>query len=624
MPVTEQTPVSRHVGNGITVAFAWDWLLFSTDDLVVTVDNIVKNFGIDFSVSGLGDPSGGVVTFFVPPGAGLSVVISRDTVLERDTDYQNSGDLLAKTIDRDFDRIWTALQDRLSDSSRSLRVPAGETLPLLPNAAARANTIQAYDSSGNPVVTVPISGSAADVLIQLSNASNVSQGDAQIAARFTRYPNTLPTNQHQVNLRSVSFFEWLTKAQQDDYLAGTATLDLATPLANARNDIAADSSGIRTQLRFPAGRLRTSVSPNWAVQRIQLVAEGELRWRYTGGGDALIADAGAVSGKVSNIDLFSSGGLIIEAPATARNGMFIRSILRSRFGGRVVGCGTTFAAVRLEGAVLCAFYDLTVTNDEDGAFYLGAKPQNGLYLTQRGAGEQSSYNSFFNCNVQSCTDGIFLDASLGNCFFGGDSEFNTGRGLILGSAAVNNRFYGMDLEVNGTSLPVNQKWDFECFGSYNEFHGIDSNTEVVFRSGAKGNKVFGGVYDDIVVDSGALGTLLQGCGFNRSLSGGTITNNDPSTAFRNVYRMNDDRYDMHPRTISTAVTFTGSPFTYTNTSNNTQEAVVVSGTVSLIERGRDGTFVGVGTGIVQGNFTLRPGDQLRITYSAVPTLIIFN
>lgn len=456
----------------------------------------------------------------------------------------------------------------------------------------------------------------------LSNTSNILLGDALLGTKDTRYPNTVISNQHQVNLRQISFFDWLTKAQQDDYLAGTATLDLAVPLANARNDIANDTSTLRTELLFPAGRLSTSVSPNFAVQRIKLTAQGELRWRYTGTGDAFIVDGGATATKVSNVDIFSGGGLIIEAPATARNGMYIRSVLRSRFGGRVVGCGTTFAALRAEWAVLCAFYDFTVTNDEDGAFYLGAKPQNGLYLTQRGAGEQCSYNSFFNCNVQSCTDGIFLDATLGNCFFGGDSEFHSGRGVVLGSAAVNNRFYGMDLEVNGSALPVNQKWDFECFGDYNEFHGVDSNTEVAFRSGAKGNKIFGGNYDDIVIDSGAIGTLLSGCGFNRSGSGGTITNNDASTAFRNTFRMNDDRYDCHPRTISTTITATGSPFTYTNSTNNVQTIISVAGTVTNIEFGRDGAFVG--TGETTGQFILRPNDQLRWTYSAPPTIIAFN
>ena len=47
------------------------------------------------------------------PASAASVVVFRDSALERDTDYQNNGDLRADTINADLDRIWLALQDIL-------------------------------------------------------------------------------------------------------------------------------------------------------------------------------------------------------------------------------------------------------------------------------------------------------------------------------------------------------------------------------------------------------------------------------------------------------------------------------------------------------------------------------
>lgn len=52
---------------------------------------------------------------------------------------------------------------------RALRIPLSEpTIPPLPVASQRANKLLAFDADGLPIVTIPSSGSAADVLIQLA------------------------------------------------------------------------------------------------------------------------------------------------------------------------------------------------------------------------------------------------------------------------------------------------------------------------------------------------------------------------------------------------------------------------------------------------------------------------
>ena len=37
-------------------------------------------------------------------------MLLRKLVIKRDTDYQDNGDLLADTINADFDRLWLAMQ----------------------------------------------------------------------------------------------------------------------------------------------------------------------------------------------------------------------------------------------------------------------------------------------------------------------------------------------------------------------------------------------------------------------------------------------------------------------------------------------------------------------------------
>lgn len=61
---------------------------------------------------------------------------------------------------------------------RTLRVP--EAIALLPAAIARANKVLAFDSVGNPVMTVPASGSVGEFAIDLADASDPAKGAAMV------------------------------------------------------------------------------------------------------------------------------------------------------------------------------------------------------------------------------------------------------------------------------------------------------------------------------------------------------------------------------------------------------------------------------------------------------------
>ena len=113
MAVTEQTPVNAFTANGVTVDFNYGFQLLSSDDLAVTVDGVLKTISADYTVSGVGNPAGGTVTFLVAPANGASIVLQRVSELIRATDYQSNGDLPSATLNRDLDRIWLAMQDML-------------------------------------------------------------------------------------------------------------------------------------------------------------------------------------------------------------------------------------------------------------------------------------------------------------------------------------------------------------------------------------------------------------------------------------------------------------------------------------------------------------------------------
>ena len=109
MSVGNQQIQYEYVADGNTVIFPFSCRVIYATDISVTIDgNIIKPD--TYKVDGVDQPNGGNVVFYNAPAAGCYVVISRDIDLVRNTDYQTNGDFLAKTVNRDFDRIWMALQ----------------------------------------------------------------------------------------------------------------------------------------------------------------------------------------------------------------------------------------------------------------------------------------------------------------------------------------------------------------------------------------------------------------------------------------------------------------------------------------------------------------------------------
>ena len=152
MSVQNQTPFNSYTANGATTVFPFTFLLLEAGDLVVELAGVVQSTG--FSVSGIGAPGGGSVTFTVAPANGVKVLLKRVLTLQRLTDYQNNGDLLAATLNKDFDRIWHALQQLQQNDIRALKLPfdtpADQVIP--EDAATRANRGVKFDASGNLIL----------------------------------------------------------------------------------------------------------------------------------------------------------------------------------------------------------------------------------------------------------------------------------------------------------------------------------------------------------------------------------------------------------------------------------------------------------------------------------------
>ncbi|HDS8976637.1 TPA: hypothetical protein QHR34_002628 [Raoultella ornithinolytica] len=108
MSVPNQTPYNIYTANGLSTVFAYEFYLISASDIQVTINGSEVSSG--YTVSGVGNTRGGEVTFLTAPANGATVIFERVTPTYRLTDYQDNGDLLADTVNKDFDRLWMAIQ----------------------------------------------------------------------------------------------------------------------------------------------------------------------------------------------------------------------------------------------------------------------------------------------------------------------------------------------------------------------------------------------------------------------------------------------------------------------------------------------------------------------------------
>lgn len=121
MSVPSQTPYNVYTANGLTTVFAYQFMIMTAGDLEVSVNGNPVSSG--FTVQGAGQTGGGQVVFITPPAGGSVVMLLRKLTIKRDTDYQDNGDLLADTINADFDRLWLAMQQAFLSDSLSLKRP---------------------------------------------------------------------------------------------------------------------------------------------------------------------------------------------------------------------------------------------------------------------------------------------------------------------------------------------------------------------------------------------------------------------------------------------------------------------------------------------------------------------
>lgn len=114
-------------GNGVTTVFGYGFRIVDETHLNVILKAVdgtetTLSFGTQYSVSGVGDPTGSV-TLTVAPATGETVTILRDVPFTQETDLENQGAYYAETVEEGLDLAAMRDQQLQEQLDRAVLIP---------------------------------------------------------------------------------------------------------------------------------------------------------------------------------------------------------------------------------------------------------------------------------------------------------------------------------------------------------------------------------------------------------------------------------------------------------------------------------------------------------------------
>lgn len=152
--------ISYSVASGVTqTSFTVPFEFFDDSDLNVYIDTTLQTITTNYTVAG-GAGSTGTITMSVT--GPKTVILTRDTTIERTTDFTAGIDINRAALNTQLDTLTAISADNKDFAERSIRItdydPAAANL-LLPDAATRADKLLSFDTEGDVQVQA-----AADLL----------------------------------------------------------------------------------------------------------------------------------------------------------------------------------------------------------------------------------------------------------------------------------------------------------------------------------------------------------------------------------------------------------------------------------------------------------------------------
>jgi hypothetical protein len=168
------------------IVYAYDFLIYDPAGLKAVYQSGFNGLRVDleypahFTVNGVGNPNGGTITLTLPIAAviGDTVTCYGDTPIKRETDFQQSGDYFAATVNSEEDNQFLIMQELRRDAERAVKAPLGSPgYEIQPGAAGQ---VPGYDN--DPTILKPVT--LAGNIVPVTNYMRDRLADIDTAEEF--------------------------------------------------------------------------------------------------------------------------------------------------------------------------------------------------------------------------------------------------------------------------------------------------------------------------------------------------------------------------------------------------------------------------------------------------------
>lgn len=157
MTVENQLPPTTTAGDGSTVTFPYDFKIQDVSDLDVTQTIVATGEDTTLEIvssTGIGDPSGGTVTFASAPPAGSVVSVDNKAPISQPQEFDGN-DIYPKSVEDGLDRKTIENQRQQSEINRTLRLHVTDSEAVtLPHKSIRADALVGFDATGEKITMV--------------------------------------------------------------------------------------------------------------------------------------------------------------------------------------------------------------------------------------------------------------------------------------------------------------------------------------------------------------------------------------------------------------------------------------------------------------------------------------
>ena len=164
--MTISTTINKvsYSGNGATTTFAYTFKVFSGTDLKVYIRDAsgtetLQTITTHYTVSNVGNASGGNVDFVTPPSGTDKVIIQRVLPLTQTFDYVLNDPFPSDSHEDGLDKLTLQIQQVQEEVDRSIKASVTNEITSTEftiDAATRANKLFGFDGSGNISVTTAV------------------------------------------------------------------------------------------------------------------------------------------------------------------------------------------------------------------------------------------------------------------------------------------------------------------------------------------------------------------------------------------------------------------------------------------------------------------------------------